>query len=104
MNEISNVLLPLIIGLLLGLVFFGGLWFTVKKLMLSKTPGLLMIGSFFLRIGIVMAGFYFVGLGDWKKLAACLVGFVAARFIVIHITKTADEKTMQIKKEVAHEA
>ena len=104
MNEISNMVLPLIVGLLLGVLFFCGLWFTVKKLITSKTPALWMLGSFVFRIGIVLAGFYFVGLGDWKKLIACLIGFVVARFIVIHFTKSVDEKIMQIKKEAVHEA
>ncbi len=104
MNEILNLLLPLIAGLLLGTVFFGGLWFTVKKLTASKMPALLVLGSFIFRVGIVLIGFYFIGLGDWKKLIVCLIGFVAARFVVIRYTKSVDEKNGQIKKEVAHEA
>lgn len=104
MNEISNMVLPMIVGMLLGVLFFGGLWFTVKKLITSKTPALLMSGSFFFRIGIVLAGFYFVGLDDWRKLIACLIGFLVARFAVIRFTKSVDEKATQIKKEVAHEA
>ncbi len=104
MNEISNIVLPFIVGWLLGVVFFAGLWLTVKKLISSKMPALLMIGSLFFRISIVMAGFYFVGLGNWKKLVVCLIGFVVARFAVIHYTKSVDRKIVQIKKEVVHEA
>ncbi|WP_301922280.1 ATP synthase subunit I, partial [Ferruginibacter sp.] len=70
MNEISNLIWAFIVGLLLGVLFFGGLWITVKKVINSKIPGLLMVGSFVLRITIVLAGFYFIGLGDWKKLIA----------------------------------
>jgi hypothetical protein len=29
----------------------------------------------------VLAGFYFVGGGHWDRLAACFVGFAAARVI-----------------------
>ncbi len=104
MNEISNILLPFIVGLLLGIIFFGGLWFTVKKLPLSKIPALLTVSSFVFRICIVLTGFYFIGLGDWKKLIICLIGFIIARFAVIYYTKSVDEKTKQIKKEVVHEA
>jgi len=104
MNEILNIGLPLIVGLLLGVLFFGGLWLTVKKIAVSKMPALLVLSSFVFRISIVLAGFYFVGLDDWKKLGMCLIGFIAARFAVIHYTKSVDEKTMQIKKEVVHEA
>jgi F1F0 ATPase subunit 2 len=104
MNEILNKGLPLIVGLLLGVLFFGGLWLTVKKLAVSKMPALLVLFSFVFRISIVLAGFYFVGLDDWKKLGMCLIGFIVARFAVIHYTKSVDEKTTQIKKEVVHEA
>ncbi len=104
MNEISNLIWAFIVGLLLGVLFFGGLWITVKKIINSKTPGLLMVGSFVLRITIVLAGFYFIGLGDWKKLIACLIGFMVSRFTVIYLTKSLDEKNAQIKKEVVHEA
>lgn len=104
MNEISNLIWAFIVGLLLGILFFGGLWITVKKIINSKTPGLLMVGSFVLRITIVSAGFYFIGLGDWKKLVVCLIGFTVARFAVIYYTKSVDEKNPQIKKEVANDA
>ncbi len=104
MNEILNIGLPLIVGLLLGVLFFGGLWLTVKKIAVSKMPALLVLSSFVFRISIVLAGFYFVGLDDWKKLGMCLIGFIIARFAVIHYTKSVDEKTILIKKEVVHEA
>ena len=104
MNEISNLVLPFIAGILLGMIFFGGLWFTVKKLTASKMPALLVLSSFIFRVGIVLIGFYFIGLGDWKKLIICLIGFVVARFVVIRYTKSADEKNGQKKMEVAHEA
>lgn len=104
MNEISNMVLPFIVGWLLAILFFGGLWFTVKKLTASKMPALLVLGSFIVRVGIVLIGFYFIGSGDWKKLIVCLIGFVVARFAVIHFTKSMDEKIVQIKKEANHEA
>jgi F1F0 ATPase subunit 2 len=104
MNEIPNMVLPFIVGWLLAILFFGGLWFTVKKLTASKMPALLVLGSFIVRVGIVLIGFYFIGSGDWKKLIVCLIGFIVARFAVIHYTKSMDEKIVQIKKEANHEA
>ena len=103
-NEISNLVLPFILGLLLGVLFFGGLWFTVKKLNSSEMPALLVLSSFIFRISIVLTGFYFIGLSDWKKVIVCLIGFIVARFGIIHYTKSIDEKTLEIKKEVSNEA
>jgi F1F0 ATPase subunit 2 len=57
MNEQIFMIVALITGGVLGMLFFGGLWFTVRKAMTSKTPALLFLGSFMLRVGIVLAVF-----------------------------------------------
>jgi len=103
-NEITYMALAFIAGLALGTLFFGGLWLTVKKAVTAKIPALWIFGSFFLRISITMVGFYFIASGNWKRLLICVAGFVVARFFVIHFTKLADEKQIQLKKEVNHEA
>lgn len=82
MNEAPSLVLASLAGILLGVIFFHGLWWTVRKGMLSTRPALWFLVSFLLRIGIVMTGFYVVGQGDWRRLVACLVGFTTARFLV----------------------
>jgi F1F0 ATPase subunit 2 len=42
-------------------------------------------------MGIVLAGFYFVARGDWKKLLPCLLGFLIARFAVLRLTRSNKE-------------
>ncbi len=104
MNETVNIILAFTAGLALGTLFFGGLWLTVKKAVNAKIPALWIFSSFFLRISITLVGFYFVSAGDWKKFLICVVGFIVARTLVIHFTKSIDEKQMPLKKEVIHEA
>ena len=82
MTEWLPLALALVAGLLLGAFFFAGLWWTVRKGVSSKQPALWFFGSMMLRTGIILAGFYFVGCGHWKRLVTCLLGFVIARFIV----------------------
>ncbi len=82
----SEMLLPaLLAGLLLGAVFFGGLWWTVLKGVDLSRPVLWFLGSLLLRTGIVLTGFYFVSDGDWEHLLGCLFGFVIARIIVTRL-------------------
>jgi F1F0 ATPase subunit 2 len=69
-------------GLFLGVIFFGGLWWTVSKGMASPRPALWFIGSLVLRTGIVLAGLYVIAGGAWQRMLMCLLGFVVARFIV----------------------
>lgn len=104
MNETVSIILAFVGGIALGILFFGGLWFTVKKAVNAKTPALWIISSFFLRIGIIAVGFYFIGSGNWVKLLICLLGFIIARFIVLNYTKSIDEKQTPLKKEVSYES
>ena len=103
MNDIVYMILAFIEGLLLGTIFFGGLWFTVRKLVTSKIPALWFLGSFILRISITLIGFYYISSGSWQRLLICVAGFIIARFAVIHFTKLSEEKQVLLKKEISHE-
>jgi len=79
MTKAIIISLAFIAGLALGAVFFGGLWWTVKKGLTAKKPALLFLGSLLLRLAVILCGFYFVGGGQWQRLVACLIGFILAR-------------------------
>jgi F1F0 ATPase subunit 2 len=102
MNNFIILALAWVAGLVLGAVFFGGLWWTVRKGVSSKHPALWFPGSMLVRMSIVLLGFYFVGRGDWQRLAACLVGFIIARFIVLRLTRTPIEHSKLTTKEASH--
>ena len=87
MNEALAVVLAAVTGLLLGGIFFGGLWWTVRTGVSARRPALLFVGSLLLRVSIVIAGFYFVGRGHWQQLLPCLFGFAMARPIVTRLTR-----------------
>ncbi|MFT5416661.1 MAG: F1F0 ATPase subunit 2, partial [Gammaproteobacteria bacterium] len=44
-------------GGLLGALFFGGLWWTVRQAVSAKQPALWVFGSFLLRTSVTLAGF-----------------------------------------------
>ena len=100
MNDSLNMVLAFVAGLALGTLFFGGLWLTVRKAVVSKKPAMLVFGSFVFRMAIVLIGFYLIGAGNWQRLLAALMGFIITRFLVIYFTKT---KTAMIEKEAHHE-
>jgi F1F0 ATPase subunit 2 len=95
MNDLSALVMSWLAGILLGGVFFGGLWWTVRKGMASPRPAPWFLGSFLLRMGIVIVGFYYVGKDDWRCLVACLAGFIIARFLVTRFTA-------KLEKEASH--
>ncbi len=91
MNEKLGLVLACMAGGALGAIFFGGLWWTVRKGMASSRPVLWVFASFLLRTGMALAGFYFVAGGDWRRLLACLAGFVMARMVVTRLTRLPEE-------------
>ncbi|MDR3716436.1 MAG: ATP synthase subunit I [Puia sp.] len=86
MNEIFYNILALIAGGLIGVLFFGGLWITVREGTRSKNPALWFVGSFILRLAIAMSGFYYIAHGSWQRSMICLVGFILARLVIIRNT------------------
>jgi F1F0 ATPase subunit 2 len=86
-NDVLTLALALALatGLLLGAIFFGGLWWTVRKGVSSKRPALLFLASLLLRTAVVVAGFYVVSDGHWQRLLACVLGFTIARFVVTRL-------------------
>jgi F1F0 ATPase subunit 2 len=91
MNETIILAAALAAGVLIGAIFFGGLWWTVRKGMTAKNPALWFLGSSLLRTSFALAGFYFVARGDWKKLLLCLLGFLIARWVVLRLTRSNKE-------------
>jgi F1F0 ATPase subunit 2 len=74
-------------GIGLGTFFFGGLWWTIRRGTSSPCPARWFLGSALLRMGVALAGFYFIGGGEWPRLVACFVGFLVARFTITWLTK-----------------
>ena len=101
MNETLTLVLAFVTGVLLGAMFFGGLWWTVQKGVSSKRSALWFFGSMLLRTGIALAGFYVIARGHWERLLVCLLGFIIARLIVIRLTRLA-EKTTNLTQEASH--
>jgi F1F0 ATPase subunit 2 len=102
MNEALTLALAWAAGLLLGAIFFGGLWWTVRRGVTCKRPALLFLASMLLRTGAVVAGFYVVSDGHWQRLLACLLGFVIARFILTRLAGPPLEHYDGAAKEPGH--
>jgi F1F0 ATPase subunit 2 len=102
---IENMELPLALlaGFLLGMFFFGGLWWTVQKGITSQNPAFWFFGSLMLRTGLTLAGVYFVSQGHWSRLSVCLFGFVIARFIVVKwLARATSQELTPLRKETRH--
>lgn len=66
-------------GLLMGGLYFGGLWFTVNRVAGARNPQLLLGVSFLGRSALLLAAFYLLLLPGWEAAAGGMFGFLAAR-------------------------
>lgn len=70
-------------GIGLGVLYFGGLWLTVRYLPEARSPALVALVSFAGRTLLTLLGLYLVMGGRWQRLVACLVGMVVARVALV---------------------
>ncbi len=92
MDKIPILFLILGAGFVLGTFFFGGLWWTTRKAMVSKSPALWFSGSLIVRLGITLIALYYISQKHWERMLICLLGFVIARYFVIKLTKRPEIK------------
>jgi F1F0 ATPase subunit 2 len=90
MNDPLMLVLSGSAGLVLGAIFFGGLWWTLQKSLASPRPALWILGSLLARMSLLLVGLYLVADGHWQRLLAGVVGVICARFIVVRLTGPAD--------------
>ncbi|MGD8593388.1 MAG: ATP synthase subunit I [Gammaproteobacteria bacterium] len=89
MNELPMLILMFLAGAVLGVGYFAGLWFTVRRIHSQERPAIWLAMSFFVRMGLLIAAFYWL-LGDarWDHLLAALAGFLILRSLTIrHIRR-----------------
>lgn len=79
-------------GMVLGLFYFGGLWFTVKRLSSVARPAIFTLCSYLIRLGFTFAGFYMLAAGSWERLLALLCGFMVMRIILVRLLKPAGKE------------
>jgi F1F0 ATPase subunit 2 len=90
--EWVKISILLMTGFTLGVLHFGGLWFTVQKINSSKYPALWMISSFLFRIGLLLITFYWLVMMSGWYLAVAFIGFLMARTILIKRIKPAEKQ------------
>ena len=85
----AGLLGSLLAGMGLGALFFGGLWLTLRHTLSSWVLSVALPAGFILRTGVVLTGFYAIAQGGGQRLLACLLGFLAARWLVNRWVRTA---------------
>lgn len=83
MADAPALIASLSAGMILGVLYFRGLWQTVVRLPDYKRPVWCVSWSFAARAAIAVTGFYFIMQGQLERLALALAGFILARQILV---------------------
>jgi F1F0 ATPase subunit 2 len=92
MNETMSLVTALVGGAALGVLFFAGLWWTVRHGLSSEYPAFWFFSSLLLRTAFVLTGFYYIAMASGQKLLMCLCGFFVAHQIVRWRAQAAERK------------
>ena len=92
-----GLVMAVLAGAALGLVFYAGLWWTVRRAATFRRPGLSVLTSLLLRMSVTLGGFYLVAGANWARLLLCLMGFLLARAAVTWLTRLPSFAIGQIR-------
>lgn len=70
-------------GIILGIIFFGGLNLSIRLLDKVKYAGILMVVSLFLRMAILLVGFYLLMNDSFVNLLIALAGVILVRLVLV---------------------
>jgi len=83
MNVWIEMIAPLLGGVLLGIFYFVGLWWTVKRLSRTEHPVTLYLLSFGLRVAVLLLAFFLLLNFGVLELMVALAGFIVTRFVLV---------------------
>jgi len=71
-------------GIVAGVVFFGGLYFTTLRMGVARHPAALMLASFLARMAVVAIGAWLAGTaGSYTGLLAYVAGLIGVRAVIV---------------------
>ncbi|MFN1834161.1 ATP synthase subunit I [Balneola sp. MJW-20] len=91
--ELMLVVFSIISGLLTGLVYFGGLWYTVRILPSATIPHGVLILSMALRLSVALLAFFMLLKLNWSYLLIALLSFLLVRQVMIYIMDHSNMNT-----------
>ncbi len=80
MIEFATVVVAILIGILLGVVFFGGLWITVRKIGETDQFATRYFASFVIRMAIMIGGLFLV-----LKLGIVPLFFAVSAMLLVRV-------------------
>lgn len=87
-----SVMAGLAAGAALGCLYFGGLWWSVRRIKKIEHKKLFLFFSWLLRSVVLCGGLFLLARYDSRMLLGGAAGLLAARFLIVRIVK---QKTLK---------
>ena len=84
MNAFSQLFVWFATGLVLGACYFGGLWWTVRRLPTARQPWMLYASSVVMRMALLLCCLAFIMQFGVVPLFVCLGGLLVMRTALTH--------------------
>ncbi len=94
-TNVLYLLMAFFVGMGTGIVYFGGLWWTVRQLPFARQPALLTLVSFLVRTGISLTAFYLASGGRWERILISLLGFMIMRGFLVRRVRLASTRVSE---------
>jgi F1F0 ATPase subunit 2 len=88
-TSFTDLILAFMVGMGTGTFYFGGLFWTVRRIPRSKNPTALMIASFVFRTAVAVACLFLIMGSTWQPIAVSLLGFITIRMVIVERLKPA---------------
>lgn len=85
MSDYQRLIAAAVVGLAAGFVYFGGLWYTVRRVVATQSAWLL-LASWVVRTLVLLVGVWLATSGQWQRVVVCLAGVLVARSVVFRLT------------------
>ena len=80
-----ETLLVLLAGFIIGMVFFGGLRWTIQRLPETRHPLALAMASLIIRASFVVVALLLVGQSEWQRYVVLMIGIILARILAVRL-------------------
>jgi F1F0 ATPase subunit 2 len=87
-SPLADIAICLVLGIVLGVTYFGGLWWTVNRGLRAANPAAWFATSTLLRMALLLGCFRLVLYGGWQDAVACAFGVLLARGAITRIVRT----------------
>ena len=94
MDNGEQLLTGCIWGMTLGIIYFGGLWVTVRLVPRAVNPKILLLASFILRMALLLAGIWYVLRAGPLAFTATLGAILLVRFVMIRTVRRSQNEVM----------